>query len=247
MAGDDDKNKDSKVKRQRADPSVSNDDDSGDSTSAAAPERKKAKISSSQDEKRRKEVREINRLAARESRARKKRLMSDLKQSVSDLTAEHSALMRQNRELTIRLETLRRCRGVIPPTVSTSSAVAPGTSGVNSGLSAILGMQGMAGIPATGQPSLLLSGPTGAQLGLLAGLQVSPGLQPQGNHPGVPPSQSSLPLDLNVPQQRQESVANSEKKIDSSSSISAGDAPVLNRKKEKREDLPPSDDAPTGP
>lgn len=184
MAGEDDKNNNSKVKRERADPSVSN-DDSADSSSADAPERKTARLSSSYDEKRRKEIREINRLAARESRARKKRLMSDLKQSVSDLTAEHSVLMRQNRELTIRLETLRRCRGVIPTTGSTSSGsvLAPGTSSVNSRVSAILGVQGMVGIPAIGQPSLLFGGATGGKLGLLAGVQVSPGLQPQVSKP----------------------------------------------------------------
>ena len=57
-------------------------------------------------------IREINRLAARECRARKKRLMAELEKTVSNLTSEHSALMKQNRELTIRLETLQRTVGM---------------------------------------------------------------------------------------------------------------------------------------
>lgn len=73
---------------------------------------KAAKTEPDQDVSRRKEIREINRLAARECRARKKRLMAELEKTVSNLTSEHSALMKQNRELTIRLETLQRTVGM---------------------------------------------------------------------------------------------------------------------------------------
>jgi len=75
----------------------------------AAPKRKRA---ADYDEDRRREIRETNRIAARECRARKKHLMIELEKTVANLTAEHSALTKQNRELTIRLETLERTAAV---------------------------------------------------------------------------------------------------------------------------------------
>ncbi len=67
------------------------------------------------DETRKQEIRETNKLAARECRARKKRLMSELEKTVGSLTTEHTALVKQNRELSIRLETLQRTVGPPPP------------------------------------------------------------------------------------------------------------------------------------
>ena len=68
--------------------------------------KKKKKVHCFQDDEARKqEIRETNKLAARECRARKKRLMSELEKTVGSLTTEHTALVKQNRELAIRLET----------------------------------------------------------------------------------------------------------------------------------------------
>jgi len=80
------------------------------------------------DDARRKEIRETNRIAARECRARKKHLMLELEKTVRNLTAEHESLLRINEELSIRLETLERTAslglktslnpaiaGVVPP------------------------------------------------------------------------------------------------------------------------------------
>ena len=107
---------------------------------------KAAKTEPDQDVSRRKEIREINRLAARECRARKKRLMAELEKTVSNLTSEHSALMKQNRELTIRLETLQRTVGM-------------GLSGA------------AASLPHPGMGSMSNFGQNMAQLGLLNQLQ----------------------------------------------------------------------------
>ena len=69
-------------------------------------QKKKKKVHCFQDDEARKqEIRETNKLAARECRARKKRLMSELEKTVGSLTTEHTALVKQNRELAIRLET----------------------------------------------------------------------------------------------------------------------------------------------
>lgn len=68
----------------------------------------KRKRTADYDETRKKEIRETNRIAARECRARKKHLMVELEKTVKNLTAEHDSLSRINQELTIRLETLER-------------------------------------------------------------------------------------------------------------------------------------------
>ncbi len=85
-------------------------------TSNSQKKKRKKKVHRPQyDEARKQEIRETNKLAARECRARKKRLMSELEKTVGSLTTEHSALVKQNRELTIRLETLQRTVGPPPP------------------------------------------------------------------------------------------------------------------------------------
>lgn len=158
MAGEDDdkKNTRSKGKRERADSSGS------DASADTGPKDKETRMS--YDEARRKEIRETNRLAARECRARKKRLMSELEKTVSSLTAEHSALMKQNRELTIRLETLQR---VHPVALGMVPGAVPGPC--TNAIPTIQGIQGMAGIP--GQ-HVVLGGAGGSQMGLFPNFQV---------------------------------------------------------------------------
>lgn len=113
--------------------------------SDSGPAAKKGRVS--YEESRRKEIRETNRLAARECRARKKRLMSELEKTVASLTAEHSALMKQNRELSIRLETLQR--------------------------TAAMGFGPMPGAAAGMNPNLLGGNAMGNAMGLLPGLNAS--------------------------------------------------------------------------
>ena len=81
------------------------------------------------DETRRQEIRDTNRIAARECRARKKLLMMELEKTISNLNAEHNALMKHNRELSIRLETLQRSAamgiGPLPNSLGTRGATSP--------------------------------------------------------------------------------------------------------------------------
>ena len=182
MAGDEEDDKNSKINAKRAhSDNLSGSADGAEfskSASAALGKGKKPRISS-YDEARRKEIRETNRLAARECRARKKRLMSELEVTLNNLTAEHNALLRQNRELTIRLETLQLCHSVIT-SAPAGDAPAGNANVATSIANAILGVQRSAGIPPIGQSNLLLGGGGGgAQLGLLAGLQAHPSLKQQ--------------------------------------------------------------------
>jgi len=159
--------------------SLSDDSSSSDEEDVLSDEeRKDASISGSKkkprrpqyDEARKQEIRETNKLAARECRARKKRLMSELEKTVGMLTAEHSALVKQNRELTIRLETLQRTVG--PPSSASSGFVGstPQLATVaNSATSLLSGLNGGGQQPTNNS----LAMPNAAQMALLAQLNAN--------------------------------------------------------------------------
>lgn len=108
----------------------------------------KRKRSADYDDDRRKEIRETNRIAARECRARKKNLMVELEKTVANLTAEHSALSKHNREMTIRLETLERTAAVgLGPAMSGGN---PSLMGGMGGMAQMAGLGAMHGGMANG-------------------------------------------------------------------------------------------------
>lgn len=164
-----------KNKRSLSDDSSSDEDiilsdDEGKTTSGG--KKKKKPRRPQYDEARKQEIRETNKLAARECRARKKRLMSELEKTVGSLTAEHSALVKQNRELAIRLETLQRTVGPPPGTTGSSmSTTTPQLATVaNSATSLLSGLNG------GGQQSAMnnnLMMPNAAQMALLAQLNAN--------------------------------------------------------------------------
>ena len=130
------------------------------------------------DEKRKEEIRLTNKLAARECRARKKRLMSELENTVGSLTAEHSALVKQNRELTIRLETLQRTVGPPPAGglgTSMSSTTPQLATVANSATSLLSGLNAGGGQQPAMNSNLMM--PNAAQMALLAQLNTNPGFQ----------------------------------------------------------------------
>lgn len=122
------------------------------------------------DDSRRKEIRETNRMAARECRARKKRLMVELEKTVANLTAEHSALMKQNRELAIRLETLQRTAAMgLGPMPVPGGGVGVGAGGMQVNPNQLFG---------AGNPMGLLSS-------LNASLQTNPSIAFPGQTPAA--------------------------------------------------------------
>ena len=147
-------------------------------TSNSQKKRRKKKVHRPQyDEARKQEIRETNKLAARECRARKKRLMSELEKTVGSLTTEHSALVKQNRELTIRLETLQRTVGPPPPQVTTPqlATVANSATSLLSGLSrgGKQQQQQQQQAPGTSMNNNIVM-PNTAQMALLAQLNANP-------------------------------------------------------------------------
>ena len=142
-------------------------------TSNSQKKKKKKKVHCFQDDEARKqEIRETNKLAARECRARKKRLMSELEKTVGSLTTEHTALVKQNRELTIRLETLQRTVGPPPPQVTNPqlATVANSATSLLSGLNR--GGQQQQQPPCTSMNNNLVM-PNTAQMALLAQLNAN--------------------------------------------------------------------------
>ena len=154
-------------------------DDERKTTTGGKKKKKKRPPMVEYDEKRKEEIRLTNKLAARECRARKKRLMSELENTVGSLTAEHSALVKQNRELTIRLETLQRTVG--PPPAgglvgSSMSSTTPQLATVaNSATSLLSGLNAGGGQQPAMNSNLMM--PNAAQMALLnttnPGFQVS--------------------------------------------------------------------------
>ena len=140
--------------------------------------KKKKKVHCFQDDEARKqEIRETNKLAARECRARKKRLMSELEKTVGSLTTEHTALVKQNRELTIRLETLQRTIGPPPPPQVTNPQLATVANSATSLLSGLnrggQQQQQQQQAPGTSMNNNLVM-PNTAQMALLAQLNANP-------------------------------------------------------------------------
>ena len=141
--------------------------------------KKKKKVHCFQDDEARKqEIRETNKLAARECRARKKRLMSELEKTVGSLTTEHTALVKQNRELAIRLETLQRTVGPPPPQVTNPqlATVANSATSLLSGLNRggqQQQQQQQQQAPGTSMNNNLVM-PNTAQMALLAQLNANP-------------------------------------------------------------------------
>ena len=158
-------------------------DDEGKTTGGG--KKKKKPRRPQYDEARKKEIRETNKLAARECRARKKRLMSELEKTVGSLTAEHTALVKQNRELTIRLETLQRTVGPPPATAaaagglmgSSMSSTTPQLATVANSATSLLSGLGGGGQQSAMNNSLMM--PNAAQMALLAQLNANtnPGFQ----------------------------------------------------------------------
>ena len=148
-------------------------------TSNSQKKKKKKKVHCFQDDEARKqEIRETNKLAARECRARKKRLMSELEKTVGSLTTEHTALVKQNRELTIRLETLQRTIGPPPPPQVTNPQLATVANSATSLLSGLnrggqQQQQQQQQAPGTSMNNNLVM-PKTAQMALLAQLNANP-------------------------------------------------------------------------
>ena len=172
-----------KNKRSLPDSSSSDEDvllsDDERKTATGGGKKKKKPRRPQYDEARKKEIRETNKLAARECRARKKRLMSELEKTVGSLTAEHSALVKQNRELTIRLETLQRTIGP-PPAGGLGSSVSSTTPQLatvaNSATSLLSGLNAGGGQQPAMNSNLMM--PNAAQMALLAQLNTTnPGFQ----------------------------------------------------------------------
>ena len=178
-----------KNKRSLPDDSSSDEDvllsDDERKTATGGGKKKKKPRRPQYDEARKKEIRETNKLAARECRARKKRLMSELEKTVGSLTAEHSALVKQNRELTIRLETLQRTVGPPPATAaatgglmgSSMSSTTPQLATVANSATSLLSGLGGGGQQSAMNNSLMM--PNAAQMALLAQLNANtnPGYQ----------------------------------------------------------------------
>ena len=144
-------------------------------TSNSQKKKKKKKVHCFQDDEARKqEIRETNKLAARECRARKKRLMSELEKTVGSLTTEHTALVKQNRELSIRLETLQRTVGPPPPQVTNPqlATVANSATSLLSGLNRGRQQQQQQA-PGTSMNNNLVM-PNTAQMALLTQLNANP-------------------------------------------------------------------------
>lgn len=185
-----------KNKRSLSDDSSSDEDMilSDDEKKSSSGKKKKKPRRPEYDEARKQEIRETNKLAARECRARKKRLMSELEKTVGSLTAEHSALVKQNRELAIRLETLQRTVGPPPATTGSSmSSTTPQLATVaNSATSLLSGLNG------GGQQSAMnnnLMMPNAAQMALLAQLNANanPAFQVSFDRFNFPALTSTLP------------------------------------------------------
>lgn len=171
-------------KKRSLDESSSDDDvllsdDERKTTTGGKKKKKKRPPMVEYDEKRKEEIRLTNKLAARECRARKKRLMSELENTVGSLTAEHSALVKQNRELTIRLETLQRTIG--PPPAgglgTSMSSTTPQLATVANSATSLLSSLNAGGGQQPAMSSNLIM-PNAAQMALLAQLNTTnPGFQ----------------------------------------------------------------------